>query len=270
MDKTHIGSHGCSGASQCGLSGACLNCNKGSVIEKQSEKALNSSEGFSNFNGDIVYTAIFGNIKDKLRTIPKPGTDVAYFSFLDEQRLKQKRIINKPKWQAAEAQFKNENLRRQARAHKVLAHKIFTNCRYSLWLDGCLKLVSRDLNGIMEKHLSEADICVFKHKKRNCLYDELNACILQQKDDEIIMTSQVEKYLKEGYPANNGLAETTAVLRRHNKVTTEFNEMWWEEIKNGSYRDQLSFDYTAWKLGIKYDLFPGYATLNPYFKWYRH
>ena len=227
-------------------------------------------KGFSDFKGGIVYTAIFGNIKDKLRTCPKESSDVTFFSFLDEQRLKKNNFLNITKWQAYEAQFKDKDLRRQARVHKVLAHKIFTNCRYSLWIDGCLKLVARDVNGIMEKHLKNADICTFKHKKRNCLYDEVKACIEQEKDDKNIMINQVAKYLKEGYPANNGLAETTALLRRHNKATMEFNEMWWEEIKNGSYRDQLSFNYTAWKLGITYEVFPGLATVNPYFKWHRH
>ena len=28
-------------------------------------------------------------------------------------------------------------------------------------------------------------------------------------------------------------------------------EKWWDEIKNYSYRDQLSFNYAMWKTGIK-------------------
>ena len=227
-------------------------------------------EVFSNFKGDIVYTAIFGDVSDKLRIRPKQSADVAFFSFLDEKRLRKYKFFNISKWKVYEAQFKNENLRRQARAHKVLAHKVFNNCRYSLWIDGCLKLVDRNVNGIMEKHLKNADICVFKHRRRNCIYEEVNACIEQKKDDKSTMINQVTKYLEEGYPANNGLAETTALLRRHNKATAEFNEMWWEEIKKGSLRDQLSFNYTAWKLGINYDIFPGNSISNPYFKWFRH
>ena len=231
---------------------------------------MNSSEDFSNFKGDIVYTAIFGDIKDKLRIRAKQSTDVAFFSFIDKNRLKKYKFFNLTKWQVHEPLFNNENVRRQARAHKVLAHRVFKNCRYSLWIDGCLKLVYKDVNGIIEKHLKNADICVFKHRVRNCIYDEVKACIEQNKDDRNIMINQVKRYLEEGYPANNGLGETTALLRRHNKATTEFNEMWWEEIKNGSYRDQLSFNYTAWKLGINYEVFPGSNAGNPYFKWFRH
>jgi hypothetical protein len=225
---------------------------------------------FAGSNGNIVYTAIFGNIKDKLHSRPWQTSRVAFYSFLDAERLGKKKFFNLTKWGLYEAQFKNDNLRRQARAHKILAHKIFNSCRYSLWIDGCFKLVSRDVNGIMEKHLKNADICVFKHRKRNCIYEEVNACIEQQKDDKDTMLNQVAKYKAEGYPANNGLAETTAVLRRHNKATAGFNEMWWEEITNGSCRDQLSFDYVAWKLGMNYEIFPGNMVANPYFKWFRH
>lgn len=231
---------------------------------------MSGNKDFSNIKGDIVYSAIFGGINDKLHKRPRQSTDVAFFSFLDEERLRKYKYFNLTKWKVCEPQFVNENLRRQARAHKVLAHKVFPNCRYSLWMDGCLQLIDRNIGGIMEKHLTNADICVFKHRRRNCLYEELKACIEQKKDDETIMINQVTKYLNEGYPANNGLGETTAVLRRHNKVTAEFNELWWEEIQKGSLRDQLSFNYVAWKLGVNYEVFPGNSIKNPIFKWFQH
>ncbi len=228
------------------------------------------SQRLSNFKGDVVYTGIFGDISDELRVRPRQNTAVAFISFLDEQRSKKYRFFNSTRWKVYKPQFRYENLRRQARAHKVLAHKIFKNCRYSLWIDGCLQLTDNNVIGEMEKYLKNTDICVFKHRSRNCVYDELKACIEQQKDDKGIMITQAAKYQEEGYPANNGLAETTALLRRHNKATMEFNEMWWEEICNGSYRDQLSFNYTAWKLGMNYEVFAGNSIRNPYFKWFRH
>ena len=33
--------------------------------------------------------------------------------------------------------------------------------------------------------------------------------------------------------------------------------MWWSEIKYGSKRDQLSFDYIAWKSGLDFVYLPG-------------
>jgi hypothetical protein len=45
-------------------------------------------------------------------------------------------------------------------------------------------------------------------------------------------------------------------LRRHTQAVRAFNEAWWTEIVRGSWRDQLSFDYISWKLGISYVNFP--------------
>lgn len=223
-----------------------------------------------NNNDLVVYSAIFGDIGDKLRARPNRSGDVAFVTFMDKEKVPRYRAFHAAKWQVYAPQFINENLRRQARAHKVLAHRIFKNCRYSLWIDGCFMLIDNNVDRMMEENLQEADICVFKHRRRNCIAEEVAACIEQKKDDEKVMVNQVERYFREGYPRDNGLAETTAILRRHNKATTAFNELWWHEISNGSVRDQLSFDYVAWKLGIKYDVFPGSIGKNLYFKWFRH
>jgi len=37
----------------------------------------------------------------------------------------------------------------------------------------------------------------------------------------------------------------------------QLNEAWWREIEAGSVRDQLSFNYCAWRLGFAYRTFPG-------------
>jgi hypothetical protein len=40
------------------------------------------------------------------------------------------------------------------------------------------------------------------------------------------------------------------LLRRHTAVIEQMNEAWWYELGIGSSRDQLSFGYTLWRLGI--------------------
>jgi hypothetical protein len=42
------------------------------------------------------------------------------------------------------------------------------------------------------------------------------------------------------------------ILRRHTPAVAAFNEAWWAEIQAGSRRDQVSFTYVAWKLGLRY------------------
>ena len=76
-------------------------------------------------------------------------------------------------------------------------------------------------------------------------------------DDKNVIFNQVSRYTKEGYPPDNGLSELPVILRRNTEKIKELNELWMYEIEHGSFRDQISFDYCAWKLGIKVNHFDG-------------
>ena len=46
--------------------------------------------------------------------------------------------------------------------------------------------------------------------------------------------------------------EGALIVRKHNeKECVYLMEQWWEQIKNYSHRDQLSFNYVLWKTGKK-------------------
>ena len=83
-----------------------------------------------------------------------------------------------------------------------------------------------------------------------------------------IIQSQMERYVSEGYPENNGLARTTVIFRKHNKDDiTKHSEDCWEEIKYGSKREQLSFNYIAWKNDLKFNYIQEDIDNNQYFKY---
>lgn len=136
--------------------------------------------------------------------------------------------------------------RRSARMHKCLPPK----SDYSLWIDGntSLKVSPESL-----KKFLKTDIAVFKHPLRDCIYQEAEAC--RSLDDPSIIQEQMSRYRAEGYPEHNGLAATTYVLRRHTPKMEAFNNLWWSEICRGSKRDQLSFNYAAWKLKVEVSYF---------------
>ena len=59
---------------------------------------------------------------------------------------------------------------------------------------------------------------------------------------------QIDRYRKEGFPENYGLLQSNILLRKHNEQDCiKLMEEWFNELKNGSHRDQLSFNYAAWK-----------------------
>ena len=86
------------------------------------------------------------------------------------------------------------------------------------------------------------------------------------KDNPSIITEQMNKYIKEQYPPNNGLIVSGVMFRKHNeKDIIKCMELWWEELKYGSKRDQLSFNYSAWKQDIKFNYISGDSRNNEYF-----
>lgn len=147
----------------------------------------------------------------------------------------------------------------RAKRYKVLAHEALPpGTEFSLWVDGSMEFSSSlHPRELALQYLGDADLALYRHPKRSCSYDEAHACGRAHLDDPDVMARQMNRYRAEGYPRNNGLAECSVILRRHTPAVASLNELWWEEINNGSRRDQLSFDYTCWKLGIKYALFPG-------------
>ncbi len=80
------------------------------------------------------------------------------------------------------------------------------------------------------------------------------------------MLAQISRYKQENYPANNGLISGGILLRNHHSSKIkETMEHWWNEVKNGSRRDQLSFNYVAWKTGLDYGILSGSVTRSEYF-----
>ena len=214
----------------------------------------------------VIYTAIFGPIKDSLhepKNIPPDVECHAYIEGITEPEERNGWLCKPAVWEHS------SNPRLRARRHKMLAHQLYPDVNYTLWVDGCLT-PKTDPHKLVEKYLQHVDITVFQHMQRNCLYKELEACLRMKKDDPRTMRAQVNRYRAEGYPYNAGLGETTALLRRHSAAAMRFSTAWWEELRNNSIRDQLSFNYLLWQRGLNYNTFEGNRCKCPHFDWRAH
>lgn len=200
----------------------------------------------------VVYTAIIGPYDDlKDPEYITPNCD--YVCFTDQD-------LKSDVWQIRKVLPLYEDNTRTARKYKTLPHRFLTDYDISIWVDGNIQIVGNAWNYV-NKHLGEYNgLAVHNHMdcfdKRNCVYDEANAIFqLGQlnggnfKDNPETIRTQMERYLDAGYPPDNTLVFTCTVLRRHNwELIKSFGEQWWQEIKYGSKRDQLSFNYSAWIL----------------------
>ncbi len=212
----------------------------------------------------IVYTAIAGKYDSLKPVLPLWQNEVQFVAFMDKpQRV--------PGWQIRPIHDAFDDPCRNAKIHKILPHKYFPEAKYSLWIDGCIRLKSNlPFRCWIEEYLKNSDLALCKHWCRNCVYQEGAACLKFNLDAPEVINRQMNKYYFEGYPANNGLAECTVILRRHTKAVERLDELWYKEIVEGSRRDQLSFNYVAHRLGVEYAQLPGTIRSNPHFYWLQH
>lgn len=193
----------------------------------------------------VVYTCITAHY-DELYNHTYTNLDWDYVCFTDDLSIANE---NNSNWQLRPLQYTKLDNTKNQRWHKLHPHIIFPEYEYSLWVDSNLDVMSpaifQDVDNAIDKGKS---ISIAPHPDRDCIYDEMQACLELKKDILKNMLPQIEKFKKNGFPAHYGLFETNIMLRRHNlsKVKKIMND-WWYWVENYSKRDQLSLTYVLWK-----------------------
>ena len=201
----------------------------------------------------VIYTCIIGNYDNvndgHYRT---PGFD--YICYTDNPDLKSNfwTIRQIPSELKEDKTLDNTKKNRYI---KLNPHLFFKDYDFSVYIDGAITM-KRDLSKFIEDNCMKNILSVPRHPKRTCIYEEANACIKGKKDTKENINPQIERYHKEGFPKNYGLTQNNIIFRFHNdEKCIRLMETWWNEVKNGSRRDQLSFMYSLWKnkdIEIKY------------------
>ncbi|MDL2302121.1 DUF616 domain-containing protein, partial [Lachnospiraceae bacterium OttesenSCG-928-D06] len=143
---------------------------------------------------------------------------------------------------------------RFARKHKILVHKYLAEYDYSIYVDGKIKIIG-DFTQFIMKYSKGNPLLCFPHYERDCLYEEMEACVQLKKDDEFVMREQVTAYKQEGYPTHDGLIDSACLIRNHRDAQLcRVMEDWWNEVMRKSKRDQISFGYACWKNNFCYDI----------------
>jgi hypothetical protein len=219
-------------------------------------------------NKQVIYTAIFGGYDNITEPSFIPdGWDIVCFTDTD---------IKSDVWDVRKVLPLYEDPTRNARKYKILPHRFLSEYDYSIWIDGNI-LVRNNVNELVDEYLSDCNIAMMNHEKnvldpRNCVYEEANTILHfgqvngNYKDNPDLIGNQMGKYKLDSYPTNNGLAVTMEVLRKHNESDVVMTmEKWWEELKYNSKRDQLSFNYSAWKTDLNFVWMDGDSRDNKYF-----
>ncbi|MBU0555659.1 MAG: glycoside hydrolase family 99-like domain-containing protein [Alphaproteobacteria bacterium] len=152
-------------------------------------------------------------------------------------------------WKLTPVQYSDPiNPIKTARYHKSQVHHLINEYDIAVWIDANISIVG-DVSPFIEKVLKE-DVCfgVIPHPYRNSCFEEAEKLIDLKADSAETINNQINEYRKIGYKGDNGLTETNFLIMNLGKPETrDALDVWWNEIKNNSHRDQLSFDYARWK-----------------------
>ncbi len=211
-----------------------------------------------------VYTAIFGE-NDCLNEILEKNDDIDYYCFTDNPKLTSKT------WSVIHCCGFYSTSRLTAKVFKILPHHVFVNYDYSIWIDGSYRIKSNlvELCNIFFKN--KRNILFFSNPFRDCLYKEAKVCSALGLDDKEVIDRQIKKYVFNNYPANNGLIHGALIIRKHhNEIVNKVMDLWWNEVSNYSYRDQISFNYIAWEEGLNVGYIKGALSSSEDFEFTGH
>lgn len=197
----------------------------------------------------IVYTVITQG-KNTLHT-PYHNPDWDYVCFTDDEKI----LKNNNIWTLRLLKCPELPGRRCSKVPKILPQLYINEYEYQIYLDGSVHLII-DPELLIET-LGNNDIALFRHCMRDCIYEEAAEVLKLNRDYKEDVNRAIEKYKLEGYPKNNGLVDAKVIVRKNTDKVRNFNDSWWKIFKSYSQRDQLSFNYVAWKLGMSFSTIPG-------------
>lgn len=192
----------------------------------------------------VVFTTITGNY-DELHNHSYANPDWDYICYTDNCNI---RDSKNSLWQIRPLIFNKLDDIRNQRWHKIHPHILFPDYERSLWIDGNIDIIDKQVFANIEHAIQmKTKISIPLHPFRNCIYDELDACIGLGKDDKKIMEEQIQLIRRNGFPANQGLFACGLIYREHHdKQVMDTMEEWWWWIEHHSRRDQLSLPYVLW------------------------
>lgn len=191
---------------------------------------------------NVIYTCVTGGY-DALEEPKAVSENFDYVCYTDDSALTS--VV----WEIRMIPDKLSELSNQRKNRYVKLHpdEFFPEYDLSIYVDANVQL-KKDVNEFIQTKCQDGNIFFYKHPTRKCIYDEMDAVIRIKKDKPEVVNAQREKYKKEGYPEKNGLSQNNIIIRRHNTDDCKrLMSAWWDELVNGSFRDQLSLFYVLWK-----------------------
>lgn len=170
----------------------------------------------------IIYTSIFGNY-DTLKEpqVITPGWK--YVCYTDQDFISDV-------WQIIKVQ--SVDPWKSSKIYKIL----YEPDGKSIYIDGTF-IINCNLDNFFDLYY-DGKIALMKHPERDCVYQEIEACIKLKRDDERSLLSAKNKLIGLGIKEKSGLAASGIILRYGNAKS--FTDVWFKYI-DICRRDQVSW-----------------------------
>jgi len=220
-----------------------------------------------------VYTANIGDktLYDHIQNYPVYNTDSDEVEYHYYYRPALDRGELDEEWIQHEVEFKPDDgtgvTQLTGRWYKLHPFDLF-DAEYVIWVDANVKLLTDPVD-IVDKYLlaTNADIATISHPDRDSVYKEAKQCIAWNKGDPDKIRLQVVRMHLTDYPmSEHWLACSFILVCRNVKRIRQMYSLWWDDITEYSIRDQISFPYVCWKLGIEPHWIPGNHYEGPDYK----
>uniref|UniRef100_A0A7N0RDU9 TOD1/MUCI70 glycosyltransferase-like domain-containing protein n=1 Tax=Kalanchoe fedtschenkoi TaxID=63787 RepID=A0A7N0RDU9_KALFE len=219
--------------------------------------------------GVVVVSAVF-NDHDKIRQPRGLGSETlasgCFFMFVDDVTLtslayhkvvdrKTQQLTRIGVWRLVRVPTENlyENPAMNGVIFKYLAHRLFVNARFSVWVDAKMQLVVDPLllvhALVVEKGV---DLAVSKHPFFvNAMEEAVATAAWKKWRDVEGLRRQIENYCAHGLrpwspeklPYTSDVPDTAIILRRHGGASDLFSCLMFNELDAFNPRDQLAFAY---------------------------
>lgn len=184
----------------------------------------------------ICFTTLVG-LYDALKDPRVPNPDWEFICFTNQD-------ITSKVWNIVK--INGENPKKLSRKYKI--PNLFPEYDLSLYTDASFR-IRGDLNELVKDKTQ--GIWLNRHPQRQCAYEEAEIVKRKKLDEEPLINKQITRYHQEGFPEQYGLWRCGILIRNpKDERVTELCKLWWDEVENGSYRDQISFPYACFKTGV--------------------
>lgn len=205
----------------------------------------------------VIYTSIFGDY-DFIKEPFLENEKIDFICFTDNKKLKSK------KWNFIYVENTWGSPIIANRFYKIIGFKDFlSNYQKSIYVDGSI-VIKGNIIDLFEKY--DSPFVFFKHRFRDCIFDEYDQCLIENKGDPKILSAQVISYKESKMTSDFGMSENCIIMRSHEDTCYKIMQQWWDEFLKYPSRDQISLPFVLWSNHIQYKFFEEELLSNAYFE----